>query len=173
MLTLYIQKLIMTNIKKVLISLFVVASFVIFAITRNGNTATTIAANTAGTSGATNLISNSTSANSSTSANTGTSNSSSTSIYKDGTYTGMVADAYYGNVQVKVTVSGGNITDVTFVDYPHDRSTSREINSQAMPYLKSEAISAQSANVNIISGATLTSEAFIQSLQSALTKARA
>lgn len=91
--------------------------------------------------------------------------------YKDGQYTGDVADAYYGNVQVKVVVSNGKISDVQFLDYPHDRLTSQAINSQAMPYLKSEAIAAQSANVDIVSGATQTSEAFRQSLQSALTKA--
>ncbi len=93
--------------------------------------------------------------------------------YKDGTYTGGVADAYYGNVQVQVAVSGGKIANVNFLDYPQDRGTSREINSQAMPILISEAIQVQNANVNIVSGATATSEAFRQSLASALTSARA
>ncbi len=94
------------------------------------------------------------------------------SQYKDGQYTGDSADAYYGNIQVQVTISGGKIADVVFLDYPHDRRTSVEINSQAMPYLKQEAIAAQSANVDIVSGATDTSRAFIQSLQSALDKAK-
>ena len=67
--------------------------------------------------------------------------------YKNGTYTGSVADAFYGNIQVRVTISGGRITDVQFLQYPNDRSTSIEINSQAMPILKQEAIQAQSANV--------------------------
>lgn len=88
--------------------------------------------------------------------------------YKDGTYTGPVTDALYGNVQVKVTISGGRITDVIFLDYPQDRSTSREINAKAMPLLKSEAIAAQSAQVDIVSGATQTSRAFIESLKDAL-----
>lgn len=91
--------------------------------------------------------------------------------YKDGTYTGSVADAYYGNVQVKVTVSLGRITDVQFLDYPQDRRTSQQINSQAMPYLKQEAIQVQSASVDIVSGATATSGAFQQSLASALQQA--
>lgn len=91
--------------------------------------------------------------------------------YRDGTYTGDVADAFYGYVQVQVTVSGGKITDVQFLDYPQDRRTSVEINSQATPYLRQEAIQAQSANVNIVSGATQTSRAFIESLGSALSKA--
>lgn len=91
--------------------------------------------------------------------------------YKDGTYTGIVADAFYGNVQVQVTISGGKITDVQFLQYPNDRQTSIEINSQAMPYLKQEAITAQSANVQGVSGATATSGAFVQSLDSALQQA--
>ncbi len=91
--------------------------------------------------------------------------------YKNGEYTGSVADAYYGYVQVKAIISGGKITDVQFLSYPNDRNTSRSINSQAMPILKSEAIRAQSAKVNIVSGATDTSLAFRQSLASALVKA--
>jgi uncharacterized protein with FMN-binding domain len=92
--------------------------------------------------------------------------------YKDGVYTGDVTDAYYGNVQVQTTVAGGKIADVKFLDYPSDRQTSQEINSQAMPYLKQEAIAVQSANVDIVSGATQTSLAFRKSLQSALAKAQ-
>lgn len=92
--------------------------------------------------------------------------------FKNGVYTGSVADAYYGNIQVKATVSGGKIIDVQFLDYPHDRRTSEMINQQAMPDLKTEAITAQSANVDIVSGATATSQAFQQSLQSALSQAQ-
>lgn len=97
--------------------------------------------------------------------------SAQTGRYKDGTYTGSVADAFYGNVQVQVTVSGGSVSDVQFLQYPSDRSTSRFINSQAMPLLTQEAIQAQSAQVDGVSGATATSGAFIQSLQSALSQA--
>lgn len=94
------------------------------------------------------------------------------SIYKDGEFTGDVADAYYGNVQVKAVILGGKIVDVQFLDYPQDRNTSRRINSQAMPYLTQEAVQAQSAQVDIVSGATQTSRAFRESLQSALDKAK-
>lgn len=93
--------------------------------------------------------------------------------YKDGAYIGSVADAYYGNVQVQATVSGGRVTDVTFLSYPSDRSNSRYINSQATPILTQEAIAAQSANVDIVSGATDTSQAFIESLSTALAAAKA
>ncbi len=90
---------------------------------------------------------------------------------KDGAYSGSVADAYYGSVQVRATISGGKITDVKFLQYPNTHQTSVAINQQAMPYLKQEALQAQSGNVQIISGATYTSQAFRQSLQAALSKA--
>jgi len=93
-------------------------------------------------------------------------------MYKDGTYTGSSADAYYGNVQVQAIVSGGKLTDVQFLDYPQSHGTSVYINQQAMPYLTQEAIQAQNANVNIISGATFTSQAFVQSLGDALAQAK-
>jgi uncharacterized protein with FMN-binding domain len=96
-----------------------------------------------------------------------------TGIYNDGTYTGSSENAYYGNVQVQVAITNGMISDVQFLDYPQDRNTSRRINSQAMPLLKKEAISVQSANVNRVSGASDTSAAFKQSLASALTQAQA
>ena len=92
--------------------------------------------------------------------------------YKDGQYTGDRADAFYGNIQVKVTVGGGKITNVQFLDYPQDRDRSIAINRAAIPLLSSEAIQAQSANVDVISGATATSQAFVQSLQSALDQAK-
>lgn len=93
-------------------------------------------------------------------------------LYKDGTYTGVSSDAYYGNVQVKVTITGGKIVDVVFLDYPQDRRTSQMINQQAMPLLKQEAISAQTAIVNTISGASQTSRGFRASLSSALVQAK-
>jgi uncharacterized protein with FMN-binding domain len=91
---------------------------------------------------------------------------------KDGQYTGNAADAFYGYIQVKAIINGGKITDVQFLRYPNDRSTSIAINKQAMPYLKQEAVQAQSAQVNIVSGATDTSQAFIQSMASALSQAQ-
>jgi uncharacterized protein with FMN-binding domain len=91
--------------------------------------------------------------------------------YKDGQYIGSVADAYYGNVQVQATIQGGKIADVVFLDYPQDRDNSIRINTIAMPMLKSEAIQAQGAQVDGVSGATATSIAFMQSLASALAQA--
>jgi uncharacterized protein with FMN-binding domain len=92
--------------------------------------------------------------------------------YKDGTYTGKVADAYYGLIQVQAVIKSGKINDVIFLQYPNDNRTSLSINSQAMPVLKSEAIQAQSAKVDIVSGASDSSPAFIESLASALSQAQ-
>ncbi len=92
--------------------------------------------------------------------------------YKDGQYTGDAVDVFYGNVQVKAIIQNGKITDVQFLQSPNDRQTSIMINSQAMPLLTQEAIQAQSANVDIISGATDSSKGFIQSLGSALNQAK-
>ena len=92
--------------------------------------------------------------------------------YKDGTYTGPVIDVNVGNVQVQATIKNGKISNVQFLDYPQDRNTSRRINSYAVPSLQQEAIQAQSANVDIVTGATLTSEGFQMSLQAALNQAK-
>jgi uncharacterized protein with FMN-binding domain len=104
---------------------------------------------------------------------TSTASGSSGAGYKDGTYTGSVADAQWGNVQVQVTIKGGKITNVQFLQYPNERDRSILINQYADPQLSSEAIQAQSANVDIVSGATDTSEAFMQSLSDALSQAKA
>lgn len=94
-------------------------------------------------------------------------------LYKDGTYTGSVADAQWGNVQIQVVIQGGKIANITFLQYPNERERSVFINSYADPRLVSEAIQAQSATVDAITGATDSSEAFIQSLSDALTQAQA
>jgi uncharacterized protein with FMN-binding domain len=91
--------------------------------------------------------------------------------YRDGQYTGQTADAYYGTIQVKAVIQNGKLSDVQFLNYPQDRNRSIRINQAAMPILKQEAIQAQSAQVQIVSGATDTSQAFQQSLDSALTQA--
>jgi len=91
---------------------------------------------------------------------------------KDGTFKGPEVDAYYGLVQVQAVIQSGKLANVQFLEYPTDRRTSQEINNIAVPYLQQEALQAQSAKVDIISGATLTSEAFMMSLQNALDTAK-
>ncbi len=101
-----------------------------------------------------------------------TSTSAASVSYQNGEYVGPIVDAYYGNVQAKAVIENGKIADVVFMDYPHDRQTSERVNQQAMPYLKEEAIQAQSWEVDIVTGATQTSLAFKKSLQAALEKAK-
>lgn len=93
-------------------------------------------------------------------------------LYKDGTYTGPEIDAVYGLVQVQTVIQNGKIANVQFLEYPSDRRTSVRINTYAVPHLQQEAIQAQNARVDLIGGATLTSEAFAMSLQSALDQAK-
>jgi uncharacterized protein with FMN-binding domain len=87
--------------------------------------------------------------------------------YADGVYTGTVEHFRWGDVQVRVTVQGGRLVAVEMVLSPSD-DRSRRINSQAQPILESEAIAAQSADIDAVSGATYTSEAYAASLQAAL-----
>jgi uncharacterized protein with FMN-binding domain len=91
--------------------------------------------------------------------------------YRDGAYAGTSVDAYYGIVQVQANIQNGRLASVEVLQYPADRRTSRRINDEALPMLESEVISAQSARVDIISGATLTSRAYLRSLNSALGQA--
>ena len=84
--------------------------------------------------------------------------------------TGTAVSFRYGTVQVQVTVSNGAITDVTTLQAPGD-GHSGQISQYAVPILQSEALSAKSAQIDLVSGATYTSEAYAQSLQSALDQA--
>jgi len=92
--------------------------------------------------------------------------------YVDGTYTGEATGSIFGIVQVAAVVSGGKLSDVKFLQFPNDRENSIRISNESLPILKSEAIAAQSAKVDIVSGATQTSEAFSQSLSVALQAAK-
>jgi uncharacterized protein with FMN-binding domain len=74
-------------------------------------------------------------------------------------------------VQVQVTVDGGTITDVTVVDYPTENGKDRAINARAIPILVQETLDAQSNDIDMVSGATLTSEGYVESLQAALDEA--
>jgi uncharacterized protein with FMN-binding domain len=87
------------------------------------------------------------------------------------TVTGDEAQTRWGPVQVKVTVAGGKITEVTAVEYPTENPRDQQINSYALPQLRTEALAAQSADIDTVSGATYTSDGYKQSLQSALDSA--
>ncbi|MFE4996542.1 FMN-binding protein [Streptomyces mirabilis] len=87
------------------------------------------------------------------------------------TVTGDTVQTRWGPVQVRVTLKNGKITDVTAVSYPSDNPRDQEINSYALPQLRREALAAQSARIDSVSGATYTSDGYRQSLQSALDSA--
>ena len=116
--------------------------------------------------------SSSSGSSSSGSSSTGSSGSSSSGL-KDGSFTGQAVDTPYGPVQVQITVSGGSITKVNIPVYPNGNGRDQEINSFALPQLVSETKSAQSAGIDMVSGATFTSQGYIQSLQSAIDQAHA
>ena len=88
-----------------------------------------------------------------------------------GTFTGDAADTQYGPVQVQITVSGGRITAAQALQVPQESNRDVRINSAAVPILNQEALTAQSAQIDTVSGATYTSEGYTQSLQSALDQA--
>ncbi len=102
-----------------------------------------------------------------------TSSTASYGQYKDGTYTGSTASNMYEDIQVAVTVSGGKITNVTTPVVNSGSGHSEQINSYALPQLNQQAIAAQSAQIDGVSGASFTSQSYTQSLQSALDQARA
>ena len=106
-----------------------------------------------------------------TSAPKGNSTTAPASKAKDGTYTGNSEDTQYGPVQVRATISGGKLTDVTVLQVPDNGRYEDQIVTVAIPILHSEALSKQSANIDIVSGATYTSQGYSQSLQSALNQA--
>jgi uncharacterized protein with FMN-binding domain len=85
--------------------------------------------------------------------------------------TGSVAQTQWGPVQVQLLVSGGKITDVTVLQSPNGNGKDQEINDYALPILTRETIDAQSAGIDMVSGATVTSNGYVQSLQSALDQA--
>jgi uncharacterized protein with FMN-binding domain len=87
------------------------------------------------------------------------------------TVTGPSASTRWGPVQVQLSVADGVITDVTVVEYPSGNGKDRQINARALPVLVQETLDAQSADIDMVSGATVTSEGYLESLQSALDQA--
>jgi uncharacterized protein with FMN-binding domain len=90
------------------------------------------------------------------------------------TTTGQVAQTRWGPVQVEITTdASGTITDVEVVEYPSGNREDDQINSYALPQLVQATLDAQSADIDMVSGATVTSQGYLQSLQSALDQVRA
>jgi uncharacterized protein with FMN-binding domain len=103
-----------------------------------------------------------------TTPSTGSSGSSTSTSSISGTFQGSTSQTQFGPVQVEIVVSKGKITDVKALQLTNDGGRSVEISNQAAPILRSEALSAQSAHIQSVSGATYTSDGYISSLQAAI-----
>ena len=113
-----------------------------------------------------------TSTDTSTSTSTSTSTDSSTTTKTtSGSYTGSRVNTRWGIVQVQITVKNGKITKSQAIEYPRNNFRDQQINAYALPILNQEVTGAQSANIDAISGATVTSDGYIRSLQSAIDQA--
>jgi uncharacterized protein with FMN-binding domain len=84
---------------------------------------------------------------------------------------GDVASTQWGPVQVELTIASGEITDVSVLQYPSGNPQDVEINNYALPTLIQETLDAQGSSIDMVSGATVTSTGYVQSLQSALDRA--
>lgn len=101
----------------------------------------------------------------------GTKDSGTTAATSDGTVVGDAVTTRFGPVQVRITVENGTITASEVTQVPWNDRRDQEINSRAVPVLNAEAVDAQSADIDMVSGATYTSQAYIESLQSAIDRA--
>jgi uncharacterized protein with FMN-binding domain len=119
-----------------------------------------------GTSSAGGSTSSGSTSSSSTPSSSPGSSSSSTA-----THTGSVVQTRWGPVQVQVTVTGGTISAVDVLQCPQGNGKDQQINAYALPILVQETLSAQSANIDMVSGATVTSDGYVESLQAALDEA--
>jgi uncharacterized protein with FMN-binding domain len=155
-LTLSFKVLNWINMKKTILIIAAVAILGILGLRANQKTPASSAMNT-GTSSAVSTAP--------TSAATPAAN------YKDGTYTGGASQTPYGPVQVAAVISGGKITNINLLQLPSEENESRQISNNSGPQLRQKAISAQSAKIDFVSGATSTSSGFEQSLQAALDQA--
>lgn len=110
-------------------------------------------------------------ASSTTQSNSGSASTTTTGL-ADGTYAGDTTRTRYGPVQVQITVSGGKITDAQALQYPDSNGRDQQINAHAIPLLVSETVQGQSAHIQMVSGATYTSDGYTSSLQSAIDQAQ-
>jgi uncharacterized protein with FMN-binding domain len=105
----------------------------------------------------------------SSSTDSGTTDSGGTSSTK--TYDGDTVQTRWGPVQVRITVQDGKITASEAIVYPNGNHEDQQINSFALPVLGQEAVQQQSADIDMVSGATVTSQGYLSSLQSAIDQA--
>lgn len=151
--------------KKIILSIVVIAGFLGFAFFYNKKSDTALVSTTSQN----NVTANPTDTPASSAGSPAASNSS---IYKDGEFTGDVKDAIYGKIQVKITIANGKITDVAFLQFPNDLENTKKVSAMSLPILKQETIAAQNAKIDNVTGATQTTDGFKETLQSALDKAQ-
>lgn len=108
----------------------------------------------------------------SSSASGSSTSTSGSSTLNSGTFTGDAVTTQWGVVQVQITVTDGTITAAKAVQYPDQNDKDQRINAYAVPRLNSEVTAAQSADIDAVSGATVTSNGYVQSLQSAIDAAQ-
>ncbi|MBF4604032.1 FMN-binding protein [Curtobacterium sp. VKM Ac-2884] len=142
------------------------------AVTAPAQQTTTSGSGTTGTStGTSSSGSTGTGATSGTAGSSGTGTGTTSGSSASGTFAGDTTQTRYGPVQVQITVANGKITDVTALQLTNSDGRSVQISQQAAPILRQEALQAQSAQIQSVSGATFTSEGYTTSLQSAIDKA--
>lgn len=98
--------------------------------------------------------------------------STSPSTSSSGTFTGDAVSTQWGTVQVQITVLNGKITKSEAIQYPSENPKDQEINAYAVPKLNAEVVSKQSGSIDAVSGATVTSNGYLTSLQSAIDQAK-
>jgi uncharacterized protein with FMN-binding domain len=152
-------------VKRIVLWVLSTLSAVVVLFGYHTSTSSVMATNTGGTfSGS--LKGQSTSGTTSgSSGRSGSSGSSSTSV------TGQTAHTQWGPVQVQLDVSGSTITNVSILQYPNGNGTDIQIANYALPQLIQETLDSQGQSVSMVSGATYTSQGYLQSLQSALDQA--
>ncbi len=153
-----------------------VAGLVMLLSFRSHMASTASAGVTAGSGGTGTSPGSSSSARSGSSAASGASAASAPVSAGSGTGTAVTGDAIatpYGPTQVQVTLNAGKIVKVTVLQHTDDGINSQMIDGHALPLLNNETLTAQSAKIDAVSGASYTSAGYLKSLQSALDKASA
>jgi uncharacterized protein with FMN-binding domain len=137
--------------------------------TDSSGAASSESAESSGTTGGSGTTGNSgTAGGSGTAGTSGASGAAGAAAKAGGTYDGDVVQTRFGTVQVQITVKAGQITDVTALKLTDAEGRSMRISNYAAPILRSEVLQAQSADVQTVGGATVTSDAYLTSLQAAL-----
>jgi uncharacterized protein with FMN-binding domain len=157
-----------TAVKKIV--LWFMSTLTVVTLLFGYHTSTSSTAGATAESSAVAPVSSGTGATSGTSSS-GSASSGTSSTSTSTTFTGDPADTRWGPVQVEITVADGTISDVSVIDYPTGNGKDQQINARALPVLVRETLDAQGADIDMVSGATVTSDGYVESLQSALDQA--